>query len=1147
MLKAITIGCGLKRFKPGKRFLALLLIHMGLIAPIYAAGPVTRLAIGTFGLAPETRDGELADLVAVHLSTEPKFDLVERRELNTALKEAELSASGNVRAKDAVQLGKLIRADEFLLGTSVAIDNTNYLFVRLVDARNGVIRAINVFQDTGSVEALADKMADFASRENKGHFEERKNYLAIGVIQNLGVNNRFSAFPAEMRGSVTARLDGKATVLERDVVSFLANEVQLDMAGLTDTAGKPAAQMQFGFWIVDGFYQSYEVSNAVVQLKLRVERVQGKQQVFDLQGKPDELFFSKIGETITDALKQPAVTAAAPTPTRADEIAALEARGNRLLTYEGGEYGAMVDLIDLPLIRINAGRNADQFMNTLEEATRIYRSILLLDPDNNAAKMRLACCLLFDTESYVGVQRAHEAERMASANEYFREIIATADPGYANDARLELAVSIGGLDGVALLRQFTGEATDLAAKIRFQRNSHFLLEKQEYKLPIDVVMPELRLRMMDELNDLKNNPEDLAPIGFENVLSAYRFYNSDHREEIVNQLLPEMLKTFPELKPYILRAAAAEQSSTNSPVIQEFLATLKDCEEHPESVWNAPVFFGTLAFDLNSEEDLRNHHTDTPFKRTFDNGQYATIIAEAKGREAAAQRGQSMPLTNAGKRLLAESYAGLGQWQDALKVFEELPEGTPQEKNECRQHLGLALESEEVPDTAWDNTNDQAKVQIAYDCMGHEQWATAAKILESIGHRTVEMSAEGPWGWPFTPVLPAVVAADCRVKAGLPVLHDPMRFEIGEQPYVYFANNRPIAFAFQVEGEDLWLATYSQIKRYQGDGPFVATAAAELHNFERTTRTKSTAICVSENYIWVGTWDDGLIEFDRRTGTSRQLTINDGLVLNGISGLMLRGRNLWIAYNNKGNGAVGTLNIDSHKLSSFTPDLPANAADPDSSVEAYRTKRLHQPPVWPIDGMDTDKAGDLWFLVAGKGLQRYRTLDNRWDTLVQSTVATTFRDLAVAPALDEVLLAERDDMVAFNGGKSTTGGLLIYDYDQNKTNLFQIYQGLPSNDITTVAVDGRIAWVGGLGFVAVVDLAKQKVLRIAYIPATVQGIQLSPLHAWVAIACKKRGDPDYAGDANNGVYRLDRAGIEVFERDLTANKTGPAFAASEQH
>jgi hypothetical protein len=124
---------------------------------------------------------------------------------------------------------------------------------------------------------------------------------------------------------------------------------------------------------------------------------------------------------------------------------------------------------------------------------------------------------------------------------------------------------------------------------------------------------------------------------------------------------------------------------------------------------------------------------------------------------------------------------------------------------------------------------------------------------------------------------------------------------------------------------------------------------------------------------------------------------------------------------------------------------------------------------------------------------------------------------------------------------------LIYDYDQNKTNLFQIYQGLPSNDITTVAVDGRIAWVGGLGFVAVVDLAKQKVLRIAYIPATVQGIQLSPLHAWVAIACKKRGDPDYAGDANNGVYRLDRAGIEVFERDLTANKTGPAFAASEQH
>src|SRR5712691_4008046 len=79
-----------------------------------------------------------------------------------------------------------------------------------------------------------------------------------------------------------------------------------------------------------------------------------------------------------------------------------------------------------------------------------------------------------------------------------------------------------------------------------------------------------------------------------------------------------------------------------------------------------------------------------------------------------------------------------------------------------------------------------------------------------------------------------------------------------------------------------------------------------------------------------------------------------------------------------------------------------------------------------------------------------------------------------------------------DGEKSWSGGLGIYDYRQNKNRLFQIHEGLPSNDVTAVAMDGTVAWVGGRGFVAVVDVQERKVLRIAYVSASRIRTSISP-------------------------------------------------------
>ena len=391
------------------------------------------------------------------------------------------------------------------------------------------------------------------------------------------------------------------------------------------------------------------------------------------------------------------------------------------------------------------------------------------------------------------------------------------------------------------------------------------------------------------------------------------------------------------------------------------------------------------------------------------------------------------------------------------------------------------------------------------------------------------MFGDGAWGFAFAPVLPAVVADECRAKAGKPALKDPMRFELGDTPYVHFIRDGPRKFSFEVEGDDVWIGIYNQIKRFHGPGPFAASEPVELHEFQRSTKTAATSICVGTNFIWVGTVDDGLFELDRNTGDVRHITMKEGLLLNGISHLYLQGQTLWIAYENMDNGAVGTLDVQTHKFSALTPNLrPEAGANSRSSDDQKQLDRDDQPPQLPILCMTEGSPGEMWFGVDEKGLQSYRNSDGRWRIIMDNFANTIhLSDIAADPAHGQALIAV-PEIPVFVNEKSYTGGLVIYDYRQHKHTNMQIYQGLPSNDLTAVAIDGRIAWIGGRGFVAVVDIQEQKVLRIAYISANcIKKIQLGKTYAWIQVI-SGGGDsyPEYSGNAWTGVYRVERSTIE---------------------
>jgi hypothetical protein len=217
-----------------------------------------RLAIGSLGLPDDAQNRQLGDLVIAKLTSLPGLELVERQALDAVLHEAELSLSGLVRAKDAVRVGKLLRADWFLLGTRSTSHGSNAIVARLVEARTGIMRDVGIFPFEQVTPQLAAQLGDFVRQcREAGTNAKPREYLALGAFQDLSVNNHQADLPTQLRTRLVAAYRGsEITLLEREYVDTLLKEVRLDLAGLTEDAGtNPVPRLQPAFWLVDGHYQ----------------------------------------------------------------------------------------------------------------------------------------------------------------------------------------------------------------------------------------------------------------------------------------------------------------------------------------------------------------------------------------------------------------------------------------------------------------------------------------------------------------------------------------------------------------------------------------------------------------------------------------------------------------------------------------------------------------------------------------------------------------------------------------------------------------------------------------------------------------------------------------------------------------------------
>jgi hypothetical protein len=973
------------------------------ITPIDLKRPM-RLAIGSLGGSDDDQNRILEDMVLAELTGVAGLDLVERQSLEAVLHEQNLTVSHLVRAADAVRVGRLLRADWFLLGTGANISGTNFIVVRLVDSHTGIMRDAGVFSTDGSPVKLAADLTEFVRQCRQDAANPKpKVYLAIGTFQDVSLNNRQAAFPTQLRAYLTAAYqEAGVSLLEREAADVLYREMQLDLVGLTENgATNPPSPLQSAYWLVNGDYQSYETTNFQVEVSLRIHRMLGRASKQTIRGPTNQSLFAMIKVAIDTKMKQDAspMLLSLANEANAQMQAGKELAGGGLVYLSGFE-----EIDDQEFARRQ--RNA-------EEAIQAFETVLLLQPTNREAKVRLAACFRNQTIARVGDSRNlyREILREPVQDKWvdFAQGALINSFQWSNPAEKEQWFAAAVLDetNTAAAGFFRQQALELG-KERPANGS-----TEAVKLAEDKLLTTIR-------NEWGGRPHQAITLNdFYNMFSAYVDSYGTNRASAakrLDELLPEMRQMATNYQPHLLACVVSFQVETNTSVLAEFEQSFDQCCEHPERMTKPQLYFFLTAGIDSQCVNLKLF-------------QLAEKVSKGNMRAVAA--GYVHGAGEDGRMGLAFAFMNNGRWEEALDIF------------------------------------------------------------ESYSNMPVLMQNYGPWGSGSRPVLTEHWAADCRAKLDLPAVRDSREFMMGRTPVALCSCS-----SFTVEETGVWVATGNQLLRLDLD-----LKTNLIVNLPKGADTSITTLDVGTDKIWIGTEGDGLIEFDKASRQCRRLTVADGLLMNEICSTCLADDALWIGYGYKGDfaywgdshgnaGGIGYLNLSTHQLVSFSPSL-AKGVDAIAHVnDVSYTQPVDQPPRRAVVAIAAGHSGDIWFVIRNGGSHRFQSRSNIWTAVPQLPAASC-------------LTIHGDQLYAgqFRGLSGDDQGPLLglrtFDFRNLEWRDFKAAAGLPRNAISALAADGSDLWVGGMGYLARVDLARGDIKKFAYIPAHhVDKIQVGGGYVW---------------------------------------------------
>jgi hypothetical protein len=728
-------------------------------------------------------------------------------------------------------------------------------------------------------------------------------------------------------------------------------------------------------------------------------------------------------------------------------------QNGRELARIGGRFGEINEYVWVSYEGFNrlAEGEMGRRLRNAREAVRSFETALLIDPTNREARICLATCF-----------RKAFIERMDEARDYYRQVIETpSEDRWSKIAREALVGSFEwpvpsdsrewfenaahGTANPAAVAFYKAQAKRAAEDATIRRGGSSEAERlAEERLLHAIQTWESEVKGHMFTVDFVNTGlgEFSKVFGTNHALAAHKMVD----------LLPKLQSFSTNLAPHIFAGVVTFQVDTNAPIITEFERSLDSFAERRARIFQPNYYIDLLSGPVYRwAEDQRLYRL-------------AAKLREIKMLSASTSRDMS--------------------------------------------------------------AEDEDRMGLAFNYARAEEWQKALGVFQSYSNRPVYMGNSGLWGPAFTVVLTSKQANLCREKLGSPKIVDPREFEFGD-PCLHFHDPKRYSRTWGANPviaaapDGLWVGIGGELMCLDFDlrTNFVARMPSGI-------TSPIGAICVDSSEVWLGTAGSGLIEFDKATKKTQHVTENDGLLMNYVSALRVIGDSLWIGYGNEHGGGLGKFDLKTRSCTSFTASL---------STESLAIK----PPRSPVTEIRADRDGNIWFMAQSTPM-RYRIAENIWEVLPNdSGVWVTSYELdgeqlikALKLAQVELTIEMKPKLGMTNTTQKTTR-LLSFEESAQLEALLATNRsgqrvsgskvgGLPDKGIlavrtlrdgserrlleteplpsfpTTLTLAGHDLWVGGQGFVALVDLDANKIKKLAYLPTpSVDQIQVGGGCLWV--------------------------------------------------
>lgn len=274
---------------------------------------------------------------------------------------------------------------------------------------------------------------------------------------------------------------------------------------------------------------------------------------------------------------------------------------------------------------------------------------------------------------------------------------------------------------------------------------------------------------------------------------------------------------------------------------------------------------------------------------------------------------------------------------------------------------------------------------------------------------------------------------------------------------------------FAVDGGQLWLADRGSFYGYRID-------SGELEDVRAAISQRVRRMIVHRNKVWIAT-GDGLYAFDPVDRKVTTNTVKEGLMMPSVTALMADADRIWIGFGGSLQGVgqlggVGYFELPAHRFVGLMPELPATLVNvKPEPIRRESAFSKEEAPRRYVTGLAKTAVGPLW-VATSQRLHRHDPDSNVWEVSITNLSGALSAD--VVASADYVVVPCYEPS-SWSSRETNFGGVFVYDIRKKSYRRLTNIDGLPNNKVHTAVIDGSKVWLGGEGFLAMIDLPSARV------------------------------------------------------------------------